>query len=92
MNKDIKTTYQIHVYPWLIHVYVWQKPLQYCKIISLQLIKRKEKQKQKQTNKKTHTKPKALTISNNFIKYIYNPLFFLFFLWLPPMRVVVEVV
>ena len=26
-----------HVHPWLIHVNVWQKPLQYCKIISLQL-------------------------------------------------------
>ena len=23
--------------PWLIHVNVWQKPLQYCKVISLQL-------------------------------------------------------
>ena len=22
-----------HVHPWLIHVYVWQKPLQYCKVI-----------------------------------------------------------
>ena len=29
----------IHVQPWLIHVNVWQKPLQYCKVISLQLIK-----------------------------------------------------
>ena len=28
-----------HVNPWLIHVNVWQKPLQYCKIISLQLVK-----------------------------------------------------
>ena len=28
-----------HVNPWLIHVNVWQKPLQYCNIISLQLIK-----------------------------------------------------
>ena len=28
----------IHVYPRLIHVNVWQKPLQYCKVISLQLI------------------------------------------------------
>ena len=28
-----------HVNPWLIHVNVWQKPLQYCKGISLQLIK-----------------------------------------------------
>ena len=32
-----------HVNPWLIHVDVWQKPLQYCKIISLQLIKINEK-------------------------------------------------
>ena len=29
----------LHVDPWLIHVNVWQKPLQYCKVISLQLIK-----------------------------------------------------
>ena len=29
----------IHVNPWLIHVNVCQKPLQYCKVISLQLIK-----------------------------------------------------
>ena len=28
-----------HVNPWLIHVNVWQKPLQYFKVISLQLIK-----------------------------------------------------
>ena len=28
-----------HVNPRLIHVNVWQKPLQYCKVISLQLIK-----------------------------------------------------
>ena len=26
-----------HVQPWLIHVNVWQKPLQYCKVISLQI-------------------------------------------------------
>ena len=32
-----------HVHPWLIHVNVWQKTLQYCKVISLQLIKRNEK-------------------------------------------------
>ena len=25
------------VHPWLIHVNGWQKPLQYCKVISLQL-------------------------------------------------------
>ena len=28
-----------HVNPWLIYVNVWQKPLQYCKVVSLQLIK-----------------------------------------------------
>ena len=28
-----------HVNPWLIHVNVWQKPPQNCKVISLQLIK-----------------------------------------------------
>ena len=33
----------MHVNPWLIHVNVWQKPLQYCKVISLQLIKIKKK-------------------------------------------------
>ena len=32
-----------HVSAWLIHVNVWQKPLQYCKVISLQLIKINEK-------------------------------------------------
>ena len=32
-----------HVNPWLIHVNVWQKQLQYCKVISLRLIKINEK-------------------------------------------------
>ena len=32
-----------HVNPWLIHVNAWQKPLQYLKVISLQLIKINEK-------------------------------------------------
>ena len=30
-----------HVNPCLIHVNVWQNPLQYCKVISLHLIKKK---------------------------------------------------
>ena len=34
-----------HVNPWLIHVNVWQKPLQYCKVISLQPIKINAKKK-----------------------------------------------
>ena len=31
---------------WLIHVNVWQNPLQYCKAISLQLVKINETNKQ----------------------------------------------
>ena len=38
----------IHVNPWLIYVIVWQKPLQYCKVISLQLIKINEKNTKKE--------------------------------------------
>ena len=38
----------IHVNPWLILVNVWQKPLQYCKVISLQLIKINEKKKERE--------------------------------------------
>ena len=34
-----------HVNPWLIHVNVWHKPLQYCKVISLQLLKINGKKK-----------------------------------------------
>ena len=30
-----------HVHPWLIHVNVWQKSPQYCKVISVQLKKKK---------------------------------------------------
>ena len=34
-----------HVNPWLIHINVWQRPLQYCKVISLQLIQINEEKK-----------------------------------------------
>ena len=34
-----------HVNRWLIHVNGWQKPLQYCKVISLQLIKINEEKR-----------------------------------------------
>ena len=37
--------WRIHVNPWLIQVNVWQKPVQYCKVISLELIKINEKKK-----------------------------------------------
>ena len=38
--------WKTRVNPWLIHVNVWQKPLQYCKVISLQLIKANKKKVQ----------------------------------------------
>ena len=38
----------IHVTPWLIHVSVWQNPLQCCEVISLQLTKINEKKKRLQ--------------------------------------------
>ena len=44
-----------HVNLWLIHVNVWQKPLQYCKIISLQLIKvKKTKTKTQHSENQDH--------------------------------------
>ena len=38
-RREAGSGWETHVNPWLIHVNVWQKPLQYCKVISLQLIK-----------------------------------------------------
>ena len=44
-----------HVDPWLIHVNVWQKPLQYCKVISLQFIKKKKKKyREKKRERKSY--------------------------------------
>ena len=36
-QRDLSFDRKKHNPPWLIHVNVWQKPLQYCKVISLQL-------------------------------------------------------
>ena len=36
---------EVHVNPWLIHVNVWQKLLQCCKVISFRLIKINGKKK-----------------------------------------------
>ena len=41
----------MHVNPWLIHVNVWQKPLQYCKVIRLRLIKINGKEKERKLQK-----------------------------------------
>ena len=42
---EVGSGWGTHVNPWLIHVNVWQKPLQYCKVISLQLIQINEEKK-----------------------------------------------
>ena len=41
MGREVGRGFRMgtHVNTWLIHLNVWQKPLQYCKVISLQLIK-----------------------------------------------------
>ena len=41
IKKDKNGMRGTHLYLWLIHVNVWQKPAQYCKVISLQLKKNK---------------------------------------------------
>ena len=57
-----------HVNPWLIHVNVWQKSLQYCKVISLQLIKINGKNIYFQTKKNTIAELNdKMTISTHFI-------------------------
>ena len=48
------------VNPGLIHVNVWQKPLQYCKVISLQLIEINGKRKNHQKAKKKEKEKKSL--------------------------------
>ena len=54
-----------HVNPWLIHVNVWQKPLQYCKVINLQLIKINEK-KRLPTKPSKNTSRLTLTLSGHY--------------------------
>ena len=64
-----------HVNPWLIHVNVWQKPPQYCKVISLQLIKINGEEKRKLSQIKYITLMKALlkkTCVSKFINLILS--------------------
>ena len=60
-----------HVNPWLIHVNVWQNPVQYCKVVSLQLIKinGKKNNKMNQSKKKrlgvfTFSLPPSVSLSH----------------------------
>ena len=43
-----------HVNPWLIHVNVWQKPLQYCIVIRLPIKINKFNLKKERKKKETH--------------------------------------
>ena len=43
------------VHPWLIHVNVWQKPPQYCKVIILQLLIKKKIELQGETDKSSYS-------------------------------------
>ena len=72
-----------HVNPWLIHVNVWKKPLQYCKVISLQLIKINEKKKKKKKhiilpaflqkkNTKVWERTRHMTLKGDFTNGIYT--------------------
>ena len=55
-RREGRSGWRIHVNPWLIHVSVWQKPLQYCKVFSLQLIKINEKKKKRKKIERYQTK------------------------------------
>ena len=63
-----------HVPPWQIQVNVWQKPLQYCKVISLQLKKKKTQRQKKDISRQIQTEGifaykfslKAMLIFNSF--------------------------
>ena len=54
-----------HIHPWLIHVNVWQKPLQYCKVISLHIKFKKRK--------KSSPKPWFKSIHSSILSFLYLP-------------------
>ena len=51
-RREGRSGWGTYVHPCLIHVNIWQKPLQYCKVISLQLIKINEKKLKRKKNLK----------------------------------------
>ena len=55
-----------HVNPWLIHFSVWQNRLLYCKVISLQIIKKIKKKRNA-----IKIPPSNFVISTNWIKSLY---------------------
>ena len=63
--------WETHVNPWLIHVNVWQKPLQYCKVISLQLINEKINKLKNNNKIKNADLFLCITICNNLCNYLH---------------------
>ena len=61
MEREGGSGWGTHVNPWLIHVNVWQKPLQYCKVISFQWIKINGKKKTTSFCPECRSYPCALT-------------------------------
>ena len=62
----------IHANPWLIHVNVWQNPLQYCKVISLQLIKINGKKKKNKKKKRCWWKKLKVTHPDGKINHVLS--------------------
>ena len=63
----------IHVNPWLIQANVWQKLLQYFKVISLQLIKMEKKMRVcMRTRAHTHTHTHVCFPSDSFLEYTHT--------------------
>ena len=57
MQRELGASFKgeaTYVYPWLIHVDVWQKPTQYFEAIILQLKIKKSFKKEKGTRKKEY--------------------------------------
>ena len=79
----------IHVIPWLIHANVWQKPLQYCKVINLQLIKIDGKKIKYSLDEKKKKQNKTYYKINTFLSYWLKIIFLLLtiipllFQWVP---------
>ena len=59
-----------HVNLWLIHANVWQKPLQYCKVISFQLIKINEKKKKRRSQVKKESHIQRLDVPDHVVTWM----------------------
>ena len=62
--------WEIHVNPWLIHVNVLKKPLQYCKVISLQLIKKKKNSTFRKLKKKRERERESMGLQPSNLQAI----------------------